>query len=395
MRNNKNIPESIRDVILQQGQDVVKDSRLSSILNDVASYDDAPAAKVVLRTILKNGYGARLLEVGGATNEWKLRVRSYAAEIANNFGYQPELVDFLLNSIAYGLGWTDTSPSLESVQQSIKRKANAAKEYAITDLKGELANQQKEYLRLLQQLLVVPDKTSAYYPTSALTQLELVEGKIRLLCEALNISDKGWCRQEKQKILQAHYKDTSSLKTKAYTAVGAGAFLLVVGAGFGTNYVSSMDDMESFSQSIQEGDNNMASGLYDEAFSSYKAAYTNYNAFNANSYKQEAFDKISVTVDKMIEAGKTDNNSLSCAHNAIQEALLLDISTSDKMDLQAKLEVVEADITTRIENGTNTLALNISANDGKLNDDGRKLLEELLELSPNDYWLNFIKNKEQ
>jgi len=37
----------------------------------------------------------------------------------------------------------------------------------------------------------------------------------------------------------------------------------------------------------------------------------------------------------------------------------------------------------------------VSANNGKLNEDGKKLLEELLELSPDDYWLKFIKNKEQ
>ena len=394
MGMNKKLPESIKDVIQQHGEDVVKGIRLSSILNDVASFDEIPAAKIILRSILKNGYGKDLLELGGETEEWKVRVLSYSDEIVNKYGYQKEIVDYLLNSIAYGLGWTDIVPSYETTQQTTKRKANTAKEYAISDLKGELTNQQKEYLHLLNELLVVPEKTSAYYPASALTQLELVEGKIRLLCEALKISDKGWCKQEREKMLRAHYKNTSSLKTKAYTAAGAGALLLVVGAGFGTNYVSSLDDMESFNQSIQEGDNNIASGLYGKAFSSYKAAYTNYNAFNANSYKQEAFDKIGVTVDKMIEVGKIDNNSLFCAHNAIQEALLLDISTSDKINLQAKLEAVEADIATRIENGTNTLVLNISANGGKLNDDGKKLLEELLVLSPNDYWLNFIKNKE-
>lgn len=99
--------------------------------------------------------------------------------------------------------------------------------------------------------------------------------------------------------------------------------------------------------------------------------------------------------DKLIENGKTDNPSLLQAKNALQSQLQLEMPSSERTRLQEKLNGVEAEIVSKVDNGRNALVLNVSANDGKLNEDGKKLLDELLELSPDDYWLTFIKNKEQ
>jgi hypothetical protein len=139
----------------------------------------------------------------------------------------------------------------------------------------------------------------------------------------------------------------------------------------------------------------MSSGLYDQAIVSYSEAYTNYDAFNSSSYKEDAFQKMEEVTDKLIEKGKTDNPSLLQAKNALQKQLQLDIPSSERTRLQEKLNGVETEIVSKVDNGRNTLILNVSANNGKLNEDGKKLLEELLELSPDDYWLKFIKNKEQ
>ena len=395
MGKAKKLPDQIKDIINNHGQDIVKDSRLSSILNDIASFDDVPAAKIVLRTLLKGGYGARLLEIGNSTKEWQLRVAAFSTEISNNYGFQQDIVDYLLNSIVYGLGWTNKMPSYSGVAQPRKIAANSQREYAISDLKGELASQKKEYERLLESLLVVPAKTCAYYPASALTQLGLVEGKIRLLSEALKTDDSSWCEKTKEKVLKAHYKNNSLLKKKAYSIVAAIAAVAIVCGLYGASYVSSLSDIESFNQTVQVGDGYMASGLYDQAIASYKDAYTNYDAINSSSYKNDAFQKMEEVTDKLIEAGKTDNISLLSAKQAIQSELQLDLSSADRANLQEKLQNVEAEISTRVESGRNTLILNVSANSGKLNPDGRKLLDELLEFSPNDYWLNFIKNKEK
>lgn len=395
MGNHKTLSESIKDVILIHGVDIVKDSRLSNILDDVASFDEVPAAKTVLRTILKNGYGARLLEKGQGVPEWRLRVSAFSQEITNNYGYQQEIVNYLFESIVYGLGWTNSLPAykVRKITQ-IETKKNTDK-YAISDLKGELTKLRKEYLQLLKKLLVVPAKTSAYYPASALTQLELVEGKIQLLCAALKINDGDWCQKEKEKVLETYYKDTSSLKKKAYSKAAIATIVAVIGGSTGLYYVNSMDDMENYNNAIQKGDTFMSSGLYSQAVSNYKEAYTNYDAFNSSGYKHDAYQKMETAVNMLIEKGNHDNDALLDAYNSVKTLLQLELTSSERDAAQDQLTYIETEIVKRVENGKNTLVLNVSANNGKLNDEGKILLNELLKLSPEDYWLNFINNKEQ
>ena len=329
--------------------------------------------------------------------DWKLKVNSYTTEICQNYGFQQDIVTYLLSSIVYGLGTSTIVPKYASENKTTASSStkHINKTNTIADLKGELSVQKKEYRRLLDTLLVIPAKTSAYYPASALTKLSLVEGKIKLLSDALKTNDADWCIQEKEKVLQAHYKDTSSLKRKTYTKVAAVATALLIGGAYGTSYVSSLGDIDAFNQTVKKGDSFMSSGLYDQALASYSEAYSNYDAFNSSSYKEDALKKMEEVTDKLIENGKTDNPSLLQAKNALQSQLQLEMPSSERTRLQEKLNGVEAEIVSKVDNGRNALVLNVSANNGKLNEDGKKLLDELLELSPDDYWLTFIKNKEQ
>ena len=55
---------------------------------------------------------------------------------------------------------------------------------------------------------------------------------------------------------------------------------------------------------------------------------------------------------------------------------------------------INADIQSVVKRETNTLILNMSTNMGKIDESGKKLLNSLLEVAPDDYWLNVIKNKQ-
>lgn len=72
----------------------------------------------------------------------------------------------------------------------------------------------------------------------------------------------------------------------------------------------------------------------------------------------------------------------------------MELSDADKSSVNQKLNQIDAKINTTVENGKNSLVLNISSNGGKLNAEGKSLLKQLLKLSPDDYWLNFMKKKE-
>ena len=77
----------------------------------------------------------------------------------------------------------------------------------------------------------------------------------------------------------------------------------------------------------------------------------------------------------------------------MQSEMQLNLDKEDLSRLQSKKDNIEKLINTRVSNGRNSLISIVSANNGKLDADGKALLIDLLELSPNDYWLNFIKKK--
>lgn len=53
------------------------------------------------------------------------------------------------------------------------------------------------------------------------------------------------------------------------------------------------------------------------------------------------------------------------------------------------------DLNKAIENGLDHMILNISKNNGHLDESSKEELKELLNVNPNDYWLNFIQKKEK
>lgn len=391
-KNDRTLSESIKEVIQQYGSDVVKSNRLSNILDDVASFDELPAAKPVLRALLKAGYGEKLLK--GKKN-WELKVKSHTTEICQNYGFQQDIVEYLLSSIVYGLGFSKIIPKFDSSSRQIaKSKKRTSKAKTISDLKEELNALKKEYCELLDSLLIIPDKASAYYPASALTRLSFVEGKIKILNDALKINDDDWCKIEKDKILKEYYIDTYSLRQKFFIKIAVTIVIIVSFGFYAANYVSSLDDIESYNQLIHKGDVLISKGSYDKAVSCYQDAYTNYNAFNSSHYKEEAFKKTDEVLTKLIEDGNIENVKLLTALSIAQSELQLNLNSSEKEIAEARMKIIKIRISEKVENGLNTLILNISANKGKLDNEGKKLLDELLMLSPKDYWLQFIKNKE-
>ena len=87
------------------------------------------------------------------------------------------------------------------------------------------------------------------------------------------------------------------------------------------------------------------------------------------------------------------NEALRQSYKLLQSSMQLNLSPTERLSVQDKIKSLQTEIDSRLDKGRNTLALNISANNGKLNKDGEQLLEDLLKLSPEDYWLNFIKKK--
>lgn len=170
-------------------------------------------------------------------------------------------------------------------------------------------------------------------------------------------------------------------------------FFIFLGGIYLYQYYKSSADREQFENKVFSGNSFLNTGDYTNAVESYKDAYNSYNAMNSSSYKEEALEKIDAVADKLIKEGETNNECLVKASQVIDSELQLKLDAKNKERLTTKKNELENVIKERTDNGRNTLIMNLSANHGKLDEAGIKLLDELLTLSPNDYWLNFIKKK--
>ncbi len=179
-----------------------------------------------------------------------------------------------------------------------------------------------------------------------------------------------------------------------YKIIAVCGFVVLLGVVlWGFSYWKSSADREQFENKVFSGNSFLSNGDYTNAVESYKEAYNSYNAMSSSSYKEDALEMIDAVADKLIKEGETNNESLLKASQVIDSELQLNLDVKDKERLIAKKNELENTIKERTDNGRNTLIMNLSANNGHLDEGGKKLLLELLVLAPDDYWLNFIKKK--
>lgn len=322
-KETKSLPEAIKLVIEKHGKIVIGDILFVNIINDLVNLEDDAAVKTVLKDILAKGYGKKLLTLDHENEDFHIKIKAYSREISNSHGYKDIIVQYILYSLAYGLGWINQVPR-------IKPRSTSKEQLVINN----------------------PNKSTVEKP------LELVE---------------------KRRI--------------PFWAVALISIIPIVGVAYAFSYMAASNDRDQFNERIFSGDSFMYKGDYENAVEKYKEAYEGYNALNSNGFKEDALESMEALNNKVIQEGQNDNKKLFEASNLIKSELQLNLDKKDKDKLQKELDEVETLMRDRTNNGRQQLITNISANNGKLDESGRMLLNELLLLSPDDYWLNFIKKK--
>lgn len=116
MANDKNrFQEIIRETIAKHGKEVICDVRFLNILNDLHAFAEIPAAKFILRSMLKSGYGEKLLALDNSPESREMKMRAYSSEIAANYGFQADIIDDVFSALSYGLGWPVTQAVVAEV----------------------------------------------------------------------------------------------------------------------------------------------------------------------------------------------------------------------------------------------------------------------------------------
>lgn len=322
-KESKSLPEAIKLVIEKHGKIVIGDILFVNIISDLVDLQDDAAVKTVLKDILSMGYGKKLLTLDHENEDFHFKIKAYSKEISSSHGYKNVIVQYVLYSLAYGLGWINQVPRI---------------------LPKETPKEQ----------LVINNSNSP---------------KI----------EKPFAIVEKKRI--------------PFWAVALIAIIPIVGVAYAFSYMAASTDREQFNQRIFSGDSFMYNGEYENAVEKYKEAYNGYNALNSDNFKEDAIESMEALNSKVLQEGMNDNKKLFEASNLIKSELQLNLDKKDKDKLLKELDEVETLMRNRTNNGRQQLITNISANNGKLDESGKVLLDELLLLSPDDYWLNFIKKK--
>lgn len=93
--------EAIKRIIDCDGTDALLNVTIVNLLSDFQAYKDEPAAKFVLRMFISEGYVQKLVSIG----KWNDQCQKLIKKIVAETGFQTNIVDMVLQSIACALGW--------------------------------------------------------------------------------------------------------------------------------------------------------------------------------------------------------------------------------------------------------------------------------------------------
>lgn len=203
----KSLPEALRGIITKEGEKMLEDVKLVNILADLCSLEDMPAANTILKKMLTEGYGTEILTIT-SNPSWEIKLKMLSAKIASKNGYRSDIVQYIVDSVVYGLGKSEIIPKYIDVLSS-PAKSMASLEIELRKLKGD-------YLRFLEENVMVSDDSPAYFLTDDKSEVFELREKIRILSDALGKDDLTWCDEKMNEVLEENSPKAMKLKKKGF-----------------------------------------------------------------------------------------------------------------------------------------------------------------------------------
>lgn len=146
--------KSLQYVIQTDGAEILNQSRLINILDDLHAYQDIPAAKYILRSIVTDGYMTQFLSIGNWNNQTEALVHKFS----KSTGFVLEVVNVIFQSIAYGLNWIEKISNIPLKQEndaSIKGPSQSSAKEAPKHIcfKGiPITGSKEEFLKSIEKI---------------------------------------------------------------------------------------------------------------------------------------------------------------------------------------------------------------------------------------------------
>lgn len=295
---------------------------------------------------------------------------------------------------------TNSTVSLDWCTDKRKEKLEYFKKQKADAVAKGLNELKTQYQTLLASLIIVPKKLgikrSGFYDDNGENKLSSIEDDIKLNYYNMGIAYDDWCEKEKNNYLAKYHVESKSIALQLFAKIGIPAAVVLGASGTGISYMTSANAIEQFEHTISLGEQQATAGEYGKALQLFSDAKSNYTAsFRTGHYQDIADEHISSSV----------NDATQLSVKMIEEGKLMDASTllsslpqkviSENQQFSEQYNSAKSTLDKAINEGLDNLISDISSNHGKLSGTAKQKLVELLKINPNDYWLNFIKNKEK
>lgn len=224
--------------------------------------------------------------------------------------------------------------------------------------------------------------------------------KIRSLGQRLGEIE-TWCDDENEKIANRRNIRFAKRKKRNIIVSSVAGIALLIGGWQGISYTSSADARAAYEATMASANAEYANGNYATALNLFQKAENEYNAsYSASSYKGDAHAKAIEASDKIISNWADKVKPLLQSKKVAQaKALTLALPTNLVLDgnseqtFKSLSEQIDKDLATRTTELVDELLNDIYVHHGSLSESGKLELDEMIKVVPDNYWLNFIKEK--
>ena len=305
---------------------------------------------------------------------------------------------------------------LRSIEQKIiiignKRKENrqswidktksdflASKSSPASARNGVLDQLKNDYLSRLSELDHSTKSGEIDFSDSTLKE---TRRKLINLGSLLGKNMEQWCDSENDKLSKERELRAAKRKKRNVVAGTVAGVALLISGWQGISYTSSADARAAYETTMASAKAEYAQGNYIAALDLFQKAENDYDAsYSSSSYKGEALAKAVETSDKIIANWEEKVRPLLQSKKVAQAkaltlalpANLVLVGNSEQV-FKSLLEQIDSDLTTRTTEIVDELLDDIYTHQGKLSEAGKTELDEMIKVVPDNYWLNFIKEK--
>ena len=75
---------ALKNIIIHEGRNIIKDLRIVNILDDLNAYKNLPSSRYILKAIILEGYANRTLELNKWDSNATLLIQRFVNTIVNN-----------------------------------------------------------------------------------------------------------------------------------------------------------------------------------------------------------------------------------------------------------------------------------------------------------------------